>query len=66
MTIREILLLRIKGLGVKQYEVARLAGMQPQNLSAFFKGNRNLPYPLLEKVCAVMGLTLDSVNKCYK
>lgn len=66
MSIREIILLRIKNLGARQYEVARLAGLKAQNLSTFITGKRSLPYESLERVCGVLGLTLGSINKNYK
>lgn len=66
MNIREKILLRIKQLEVRQYEVALLSGIKAQNLSTFITGKRPLPYETLERVCKVIGLELGSINKVYK
>lgn len=60
MTIREILSLRMKELGVKSRAVCVDLNFKEQNFSAFLNGRRTLPYDDLEKLCMYLGLTLES------
>ena len=60
MTIREILSLRMKKLGVKNRTVCVDLNFKEQNFSAFLNGRRTLPYDDLEKLCMYLGLTLES------
>lgn len=58
MELRETISQRMRDLNLKQVEVAERVGIKVQNLNAFLKGFRTLPYGSLEKVCALLGLTL--------
>jgi len=64
-TIREKIILRMKEMDVKQCELCEQVGLRQQNLSAYLRGNRTIPFDVLEKVCMVLGLTLGSVDKVY-
>lgn len=64
-TIREKIFLRMRELDVKQVELSAKVGMKTQNLSAYLKGHRTIPFDCLEKVCMVLGLTLGSTNEVY-
>ena len=48
----------MRELNLKQVELAERVGIKVQNLNAFLKGFRTLPYGSLEKVCSLLGLTL--------
>lgn len=64
-TIREKIFLRMKELGVKQNELSEKVGLKNQNLSAYLRGTRKIPFEALEKTCMALGLTLGSVDKVY-
>jgi len=65
ITIREKILLRMKELQVRQTTLCEKIGMRQQNLSAYLRGARTIPFNMLEKTCMVLGLTLGSVDKVY-
>ena len=44
--------------GYSQAELARRCGLSPQQLNDYLAGRRNLSEPSLERVLAVLGLTL--------
>ena len=50
----------MRELNLRQVELAGHLGIKVSNLNAFLKGVRTLPYGSLEKVCALLGLTLTS------
>lgn len=65
-TVREKIYLRIKELGIKQKELSeKMGSLNVQNLSAYLRGKRTIPYDDLEKLCMLLGLTLGDVNKVY-
>ena len=66
MIVREKIFLRMKELNVKQVELSEKVGIKTQNLSAYLKGNRTIPFDVLEKICMVLGLTLGSTDVVYK
>ena len=65
-TVRENIFLRMKELNVKQVELIDKVGIKTQNLSAYLKGNRTIPFDVLEKICMVLGLTLGNTDEVYK
>lgn len=65
-TVREKIFLRMKELNVKQVELSDKVGIKTQNLSAYLKGNRTIPFDVLEKICMVLGLTLGNTDEVYK
>lgn len=65
-TIREKIFLRMKELSIKQCELSEKVGVKTQNLSAYLKGKRTIPFDALEKTCMVLGLTLGSIHKSNK
>mgnify|MGYP003296661983 CR=1 FL=1 len=65
-SIREKIYLRIRELGIKQNDLcAKMGSLKVQNLSAYLRGKRTIPYDDLEKLCMILGLTLGDVNKVY-
>ncbi len=65
-TVREKIYLRIKELGIKQKDLCeKMGSLNVQNLSAYLRGKRTIPYDDLEKLCMILGLTLGDVNKVY-
>lgn len=64
-TVREKIFLRMRELNVKQVELSSKVGIKTQNLSAYLKGNRTIPFDVLEKICMVLGLTLGSTDEVY-
>lgn len=64
-TVREKIFLRMKELGVKQVELSEKVGVKTQNISAYLKGTRTIPFDALEKICMVLGLTLGSTDAVY-
>lgn len=63
VTIKEKIFLRMKEIGIKQCELSDKIGVKAQNLSAYLKGNRTIPFDALEKLCMVLGLTVGSIHK---
>ena len=59
-TVREKIFLRMKELNVKQVELSDKVGIKTQ------KGNRTIPFDVLEKICMVLGLTLGNTDEVYK
>lgn len=64
-TVREKIFLRMRELDVKQVELSEKVGIKTQNLSAYLKGKRTIPFDILEKICMVLGLTLGSTDVVY-
>ena len=65
-TVREKIFLRMKELDVKQTELSEKVGIKTQNLSAYLRGKRTIPFDVLEKICMVLGLTLGRTDEVYK
>lgn len=65
-TVRDKIFLRMKELDVKQTELSEKVGIKTQNLSAYLRGKRTIPFDVLEKICMVLGLTLGSTDVVYK
>lgn len=65
-TVKDKIFLRMKELDVKQTELSEKVGIKTQNLSAYLRGKRTIPFDVLEKICMVLGLTLGSTDVVYK
>ena len=65
-TVRDKIVLRMKELDVKQTELSEKVGIKTQNLSAYLRGKRTIPFDVLEKICMVLGLTLGSTDVVYQ
>lgn len=65
-TVRDKIFLRMKELDVKQTELSEKVGIKTQNLSAYLRGKRTIPFDVLEKICMVLGLTLGSTDVVYQ
>lgn len=65
-TVRDKIFLRMKELDVKQTELSDKVGIKTQNLSAYLRGKRTIPFDVLEKICMVLGLTLGSTDVVYQ
>lgn len=65
-TVRDKIFLRMKELDVKQTELSEKVGIKTQNLSAYLRGKRTIPFDVLEKICMVLGLTLGSTDAVYQ
>lgn len=60
--ISETLRKAIQASGITPYELAKRANVSPQSITRFLKGERSLSLEVIDKVCHVLGLELESRN----
>ena len=61
--IREAIYNRMAQRGINQTKLCNDLGLLPQNISAFLRGHRGIPYSALIKILNYLGLTFSSDGK---
>jgi transcriptional regulator with XRE-family HTH domain len=56
----------IRGSGRSLNQIGKAAGVGPNQLSRFMRGERTLTLPVAEKICDVLGLGLAPVERRRK
>lgn len=56
VALRERVEMRLKETGLKQVELARMAGITKQELNAFIRGRQVISLEKLEKIFEILGL----------
>lgn len=64
--VSEALRKAISGSGLTPYAIAKSAGMSPQIITRFLRGERGLSLVVIDRLCRVLGLELTPAKRPRK